>query len=45
MRRYYLPGENDAPENLARAAWLDNRYWENFRIAVANGIALAIKGE
>jgi len=24
--------------------WLDNRYWENQRVAVANGIALALKG-
>ncbi|WP_435583674.1 DUF6890 family protein [Morganella morganii] len=25
--------------------WFDNQYWENMRIAVANGIALAFKGE
>ncbi|EPL2965445.1 DUF6890 family protein [Morganella morganii] len=25
--------------------WFDNKYWENMRIAVANGIALAFKGE
>ncbi|WP_422394626.1 DUF6890 family protein [Pantoea agglomerans] len=24
--------------------WLDNRHWENQRIAIANGIALAFKG-
>ncbi|WP_434172246.1 DUF6890 family protein [Providencia manganoxydans] len=29
---------------MARAAWLNNQHWENMRIAVANGIALAIKG-
>ncbi|WP_416359036.1 DUF6890 family protein [Atlantibacter subterraneus] len=45
LRRHYLPNENDDPESLARAVWLDNRYWDNYRIAVANGIALAIKGE
>jgi len=45
LRRHYLPQENDDPENLARAVWLDNRHWENQRIAVANGIALAFKGE
>ncbi|WP_414060284.1 DUF6890 family protein [Rahnella inusitata] len=45
LRRHYLPHENDDPENLARAVWLDNRHWEYHRIAVANGIALAFKGE
>ncbi|WP_420856663.1 DUF6890 family protein [Yersinia ruckeri] len=25
--------------------WLDNRYWENTRIAIANGIGVAFKGE
>ncbi|WP_427910264.1 DUF6890 family protein [Proteus mirabilis] len=25
--------------------WLDNHFTENYRIAVANGIALAFKGE
>ncbi|WP_404824937.1 DUF6890 family protein [Morganella morganii] len=25
--------------------WFDNKYWENMRIAVANGIALAFEGE
>ncbi|WP_323840655.1 DUF6890 family protein [Photorhabdus africana] len=45
MRCHYLPNENDNTDNLARAIWLDNRYWENMRIATANGIALALKGE
>ncbi|MGQ6163722.1 DUF6890 family protein [Serratia sp. IR-2025] len=45
LRRHYLPNENDSTENLARAIWLDNRYWENNAISVANGISLAIKGE
>ncbi|WP_399494493.1 DUF6890 family protein [Xenorhabdus griffiniae] len=45
LRRHYLPHEKDNTENLARAIWLDNRYWENMRIATANGIALAFKGE
>ncbi|MFI7973232.1 MULTISPECIES: DUF6890 family protein [Serratia] len=45
MRRHYLPNENDSTENLARAIWLDNRYWENNAISVANGISLAFKGE
>ncbi|WP_407028825.1 MULTISPECIES: DUF6890 family protein [Serratia] len=25
--------------------WLDNRHWENTRVATANGISLAFKGE
>ncbi|WP_411172424.1 DUF6890 family protein [Enterobacter hormaechei] len=25
--------------------WLDNRQWENMRIAVANGISTAFKGD
>ncbi|WP_415843126.1 DUF6890 family protein [Yersinia entomophaga] len=45
LRRHYLPHENDEVENLARALWLDNRYWENTRIAIANGIGVAFKGE
>ncbi|WP_423783671.1 DUF6890 family protein [Gibbsiella quercinecans] len=45
LRRHYLPNENDSTENLARAIWLDNRYWENNAISVANGISLAFKGE
>ncbi|QBJ32330.1 DUF6890 family protein [Hafnia alvei] len=45
LRRHYLPHENDEPDNLAAALWLDNRYWEYHRIAVANGIALAFKGD
>nr|DAL64236.1 MAG TPA_asm: hypothetical protein [Caudoviricetes sp.] len=40
-----MPNENDSTENLARAIWLDNRYWENYAISVANGISLAFKGE
>ncbi|WP_440583767.1 DUF6890 family protein [Xenorhabdus bovienii] len=45
LRRHYLPTENDNTESLARAIWLDNRHWEYARIATANGIALAFKGE
>ncbi|WP_431105456.1 DUF6890 family protein [Enterobacter kobei] len=29
---------------MAAAVWLDNRYWENMRIATANGIGTAFKG-
>ncbi|WP_394357658.1 DUF6890 family protein [Morganella morganii] len=45
LRRHYFPHDNDDEESLARAVWFDNKYWENMRIAVANGIALAFKGE
>ncbi|MFV9669881.1 MULTISPECIES: DUF6890 family protein [Erwiniaceae] len=44
LRRRWLPGEDDSADNLAAALWLDNRHWENQRIAIANGIALAFKG-
>ncbi|WP_420885097.1 DUF6890 family protein [Arsenophonus nasoniae] len=44
LRQRYLPHEADTEENLAAAIWLDNRYSENMRIAIANGIALAFKG-
>lgn len=39
LRRYYLPDADDSEQSLARAVWLDNRYWENFSVSVANGIA------
>ncbi|XYQ55567.1 DUF6890 family protein [Pectobacterium carotovorum] len=45
LRRHYLPHEPDDNDNLARAVWLDNSHWEKMHIAVANGIALALKGE
>ncbi|WP_390898712.1 DUF6890 family protein [Yersinia enterocolitica] len=32
-------------ESFARAVWLDNRYWDNTRISIANGIGLAFKGD
>jgi hypothetical protein len=44
LRRYYLPGEDDSSENLARAAWLDNHLAEVQAAAVANGIGKAFKG-
>ncbi|WP_337273280.1 DUF6890 family protein [Moellerella wisconsensis] len=45
MRQRYLPHEDDTEENIAAAIWLDNRYSENMRISIANGIALAFKGD
>ncbi|HDL7645876.1 TPA: hypothetical protein PXO92_002488 [Yersinia enterocolitica] len=44
LRRHYLPGEDDSPQSLASAAWLDNRYWENMSAAINNGIVRAFKG-
>ncbi|WP_370700855.1 DUF6890 family protein [Xenorhabdus cabanillasii] len=45
LRRHYLPNEPDNTESLARAIWLDNRYWDYMRVSTANGIALAFRGE
>ncbi|WP_374754034.1 DUF6890 family protein [Type-E symbiont of Plautia stali] len=45
LRRHWLPNEDDSLDSLSAALWLDNKYWENQRIAVANGIALAFKGK
>ncbi|QWQ18910.2 hypothetical protein KOL64_15660 [Providencia rettgeri] len=45
LRKHYLPHEPDTEENIAAAIWLDNRHWTNSQIAVANGIALAFKGD
>ncbi|EFA4162552.1 hypothetical protein C5915_004834 [Escherichia coli O174:H7] len=44
LRRHWLPGEDDSPQSLAAAVWLDNHYWENMGIAVNNGIIRAFKG-
>ncbi|QKE19498.1 hypothetical protein [Citrobacter sp. TSA-1] len=44
LRRHWLPGEDDSPQSLATAVWLDNHYWENMSIAVNNGIIRAFKG-
>ncbi|WP_413465633.1 DUF6890 family protein [Plesiomonas shigelloides] len=44
LRRHYLPHENDNPQSLAMAAWLDNHYWENMSVAINNGIVRAFKG-
>ncbi|WP_413783758.1 DUF6890 family protein [Siccibacter colletis] len=44
LRRHYLPIGEDNIDDIAAAVWLDNRYWENMTIAVANGIGTAFKG-
>jgi hypothetical protein len=44
LRRHYLPHGDDSVDDIAAAVWLDNRFWENMRIATANGISTAFKG-
>ncbi|EPU0218729.1 DUF6890 family protein [Enterobacter hormaechei] len=45
LRRHYLPHGEDSIDDIAAAVWLDNRQWDNMRIAVANGISTAFKGD
>ncbi|WP_449549617.1 DUF6890 family protein [Lelliottia nimipressuralis] len=44
LRRHYLPHGEDSIDDIAAAVWLDNRFWENMRIATASGISTAFKG-
>ncbi|WP_425164663.1 DUF6890 family protein [Enterobacter hormaechei] len=44
LRRHYLPHVEDSVDDIAAAVWLDNRFWENMRIATANGMSTAFKG-
>ncbi|MGU0197953.1 DUF6890 family protein [Kluyvera intermedia] len=44
LRRHYLPQGVDTVDDIAAAIWLDNRYWENMSISIANGINTAFKG-
>ncbi|EPD6700156.1 DUF6890 family protein [Cronobacter sakazakii] len=44
LRRHYLPAGQDNIDDIAAAIWLDNRYWENMSVAVANGVGIAFKG-
>ncbi|WP_439333240.1 DUF6890 family protein [Vibrio viridaestus] len=39
MRRHYFPYEDDDPQNLARAIWLDKHEKERMEIAVKSAIA------
>ncbi|WP_425357218.1 DUF6890 family protein [Vibrio tritonius] len=43
MRRHYLPGEDDEPQNLARALWLDKHVKQRDELAVMNAIARLFK--
>jgi hypothetical protein len=44
LRRHYLPQGEDNADDIAAAIWLDNRYWEYTRLAIASGIGTAFKG-
>ncbi|WP_019615479.1 DUF6890 family protein [Psychromonas ossibalaenae] len=43
LRRHLLPGEDDQPQNLARAMWLDTHLYKRQEIAVANAIGKLFK--
>ncbi|WP_372586281.1 DUF6890 family protein [Vibrio aestuarianus] len=43
LRRYYFPSEDDDPQNLARALWLDKHEKERMEIAVGTAIAKLFK--
>ena len=40
----WLPGSAPTADNLGTAKWLEDNYWNRMEIAVANGIAMALKG-
>lgn len=40
----WLPGAEPTIENLGTALFLENEHWRRAEIAVANGIAVALKG-
>ncbi|EJH67123.1 MULTISPECIES: DUF6890 family protein [Vibrio] len=43
MRRHYLPNEDDDPQNLARALWLDKLDKERTEYAVMSAISKLFK--
>ncbi|ADT87631.1 DUF6890 family protein [Vibrio furnissii] len=43
-RRKWLPGEQDDETSIARAVWLEKKYWENLTASTANGVAKAFSG-
>ncbi|WP_221065947.1 DUF6890 family protein [Methylomagnum ishizawai] len=45
MARHYFPGCEPDPETLGAALWLEQRYWEHMRAAVAAGIDKAFSGK
>ena len=46
MRHFPHINPNDyTAETLGATLWLENRYWKQMEIAVANGISLAFGGD
>ncbi|EPF8031678.1 DUF6890 family protein [Vibrio fluvialis] len=43
MRRHLLPGEDDEPQSLARALWLDEHLKRREEIAIMTAIARLFK--
>jgi hypothetical protein len=40
LRAHYLPSEDDSFDNLARAIWLDEHYFERMTMAVNKGAGM-----
>ena len=40
----WLPGHEPTADNLGTAKWLEDEYWKRMEMAVANGIAMTLKG-
>ncbi|WP_194289601.1 DUF6890 family protein [Pseudomonas helleri] len=40
----WMPGAEPSIENMGTAKWLEDEHWRRMEIAVANGIANALKG-
>lgn len=40
LRAHYLPHADDSFENLARAVWLDDHYFERMAMAVNKGAGM-----
>ncbi|WP_372447277.1 hypothetical protein [Vibrio metschnikovii] len=43
MRRYYFPDDDDSPQSLARAIWIDKHELQRMEYAVGNAIAKLFK--
>ena len=40
LRAHYLPNEDDSLDNLARAIWLEEHYFERLTMAVNKGAGM-----
>ncbi|WP_232574934.1 DUF6890 family protein [Photobacterium carnosum] len=40
LRAHYLPSEDDSLDNLARAIWLDEHYFDRLAMAVNQGAGM-----